>query len=72
MQNIKIVIGRCVHKGEPIICAGLCNTVSCPLPLWRAIGMPKPQEGHPIVTAQQVVSEMLNEDGYIDPLHLGC
>lgn len=24
------------------------------------------------ITAQQVVSEILNEDGYVDTLHLGC
>lgn len=40
MQEYKVIVGRCVHKGEPIICTGLCNTVSCPLP-WRvACGIP--------------------------------
>ena len=35
----RIIIGRCVRKGQPIICTGLCNTVSCPFPIWLALGM---------------------------------
>jgi hypothetical protein len=46
MQTLKIVIGRCVHNGEPIICTGLCNTESCPFPWWMAIGLPSDPEAH--------------------------
>lgn len=42
IKVIKIVIGRCVRKEEPIICTGLCNTLSCPFPYWMAMGLNKP------------------------------
>lgn len=43
-MSITLTVGRCVCRGKPITCTGMCNTVSCPFPRQLIYGYGAPGE----------------------------